>query len=46
MMLVRPEGLIPNLRRKLELKGDEETAQRENAAVYDAERDRQLVAEK
>ncbi len=45
MMQVRPEGLVPNLRRKLELKGDDEAVQRENSAVYDAERDPQLAAE-
>lgn len=45
MMQVRPQGLIPNLRRKLELLGETDEAQRENAAVYDAERDPQLAAE-
>jgi branched-chain amino acid transport system permease protein len=45
MMQVRPEGLIPNLRRKMELTGDDETVERENSALYDAERDRQLAAE-
>lgn len=45
MMQVRPEGLVPNLRRKMELTGDAETVERENAALYDAERDPQLAAE-
>jgi ABC-type branched-subunit amino acid transport system permease subunit len=45
MMQVRPEGLVPNQRRKLELTGDAENVQRENSSVYDAERDAQLAAE-
>lgn len=45
MMQVRPEGLVPNLRRKMELTGDAETVERENSALYDAERDPQLAAE-
>jgi ABC-type branched-subunit amino acid transport system permease subunit len=45
MMQVRPEGLVPNMRRKLELTGDAENVQRENSSVYDAERDAQLAAE-
>jgi ABC-type branched-subunit amino acid transport system permease subunit len=45
MMQVRPEGLVPNLRRKMELTADEETIERENSALYDAERDPQLAAE-
>ena len=45
MMQVRPEGLVPNLRRKMELTADDETVERENSALYDAERDPQLAAE-
>jgi branched-chain amino acid transport system permease protein len=45
MMQVRPEGLVPNQRRKMELTGDAETVGRENSALYDAERDPQLAAE-
>ncbi|GAC1383686.1 MAG: hypothetical protein NVSMB42_00660 [Herpetosiphon sp.] len=45
MMLVRPEGLIPNQRRKMELVGDPEEAARENASLTDTERDPQLAKE-
>lgn len=45
MMQVRPEGLVPNLRRKMELTGDTPTVERQNAELYDAERDPQLAAE-
>ena len=45
MMQVRPEGLVPNARRKMELTGDAETVERQNSELYDAERDPQLAAE-
>src|SRR6266508_442565 len=37
MMLVRPEGLVPSIRRRAELHPDEETAKRENISAYDVE---------
>lgn len=43
MMVVRPEGLLPNARRKAELHPDETTAKQENSDLYDAERDPQLA---
>ncbi len=43
MMLVRPEGLLPNARRRAELHPDEDTAEQENATLFDAERDPQLA---
>lgn len=43
MMAVRPEGLLPNARRKAELHADDETTKQENSTLYDAERDPQIA---
>ncbi|HEY1015856.1 MAG TPA: hypothetical protein VGE07_24315, partial [Herpetosiphonaceae bacterium] len=45
MMLVRPEGLVPNARRKAEFHEHDETVKQENAELYDAERDPQLAGQ-
>lgn len=45
MMLVRPEGLVPNARRKAELHADDETVKHENASAYDVEHNAQLSTE-
>ncbi len=45
MMLVRPEGLVPSIRRRAELHPDEETAKRENISAYDVEQNVQMTTE-